>query len=402
MSVDNIAAAGDGWVRALNQSIAEAYDAIIFERPPRSFLKPDSVLGLSTLYGGAPTGGDVLDLGCGTGLQLLAAGKQMHGRLVGIDISEESVTRARAHCAQFGDRVDVRCADFLDLDAAALGQFDLIYNVGVLYVTPPQVRARILQLIAQCLKPGGTAVISYYAGTWYVIRASIIRLLRAMDDQEAPLVERIAALKRGIGELRDAVPQHSEQHGLLLAILNQLATTADDVLFHEALNPVFEVIDTPALAAGLERYGLQFLGYMRSGGGETLRSSRERALAAGKRDFASGSYRFAVFSRLAEDVASINVRSPAVRWQSTLRRHETDGDGVIYRGDKVGIRTDSPQTQAVLDALAPQPIGWDDIKRAVMPHLDPADVEVGLLTLERELLKLWQHRFITPMRLTTR
>lgn len=385
-------------MRTWNQSIAEAYDAVVFERPPRSFLTPQSLLGFSALYGGTPTGGDVLDLGCGTGLQLLAAGRQMPGRLVGIDISEEAVTRARGCCAQFGKRLDVRRADFLDLNASALGQFDLIYNIGVLYVTPAQVRPKILDLIAQCLKPGGTAVVSYYAGTWYLIRASVIRLLRAMDDQAAPVAARIAALRRGINELMGVIPAESGQKELLLGILRQLAGTADDVLFHEALNPAFEVLDTPTLAAGLARHGVHFLGYMRGGWGETLPSSRERALAAGKCDFSAGGYRFAVFSLLPEGALGINVRSPEVRWQSTLRRYQTDGDWVTYTDDKVGIRTDAPQTKALLDALELKPLGWNDIMAAVAPYLDPAAMEAGLLTLDRELAKLWQHRFILPLR----
>lgn len=299
-------------VRALNQSIARAYDEVVFERPARSLVDPEAVFGLSALYGGEPAGRDVLDLGCGTGIQLDAVGDTMDGRLVGIDISSEAVARARARCARFGDRVAIERADFLDLRAEDLGQFDLIYNLGVIYVVPPDVRARLLDLIPRCLKPGGVAVVSYYAGTWYAIRAGIARLLCAMDDRDAPVADRIAVTRRQIQELMDLVPAHGDQRELVLRILRQLSETADDVLFHEALNPAFDVLDTPALAAGMARHGVQFLGYLRGSWGEELPSPRERALAAAKYDFSAGGYRFAVFCRLPEATAGIDMRTPAL------------------------------------------------------------------------------------------
>lgn len=390
--------AGDDPVRALNQSIAKAYDEVVFERPARSLVDPEAVFGLSAIYGGVPAGRDVLDLGCGTGVQLDAVGDTMGGRLVGIDISAEAVARARTRCARFGARADIRRADFLDLGAQDLGQFDLIYILGVLYVIPPDVRAHLLELIARCLKPGGVAVVSYYAGTWYLVRASIARLLCAMDDKGAPVPDRIAAARRRIEELLSLVPAQGEQRDLARAVLRQLSETADDVLFHEALNPAFEVLDTPALAAGMARHGVQFLGYMRGGWGEDLPSPRDRALAAAKYDFSAGGYRFAAFCRLPEGAAGVDMRAPAVRWTSTLTRQQASGDAVVYSDGKVAIRTDTRQTQALLDAFERGPVSWDEICSAVRPTLNPGSLEAEFQTLAKELGKLWQYRFVCPLR----
>ena len=86
------------------------------------------------------------------------------GKLVGVDISREACARARQRCARYGDRARIICADFLDLDPERLGRFDLIYNIGVIFVTPPPIQESIVNLIARCLKPGGAAVLSYYTG----------------------------------------------------------------------------------------------------------------------------------------------------------------------------------------------------------------------------------------------
>ncbi len=219
-----------------------------------------------------------------------------------------------------------------------------------------------------------------------------------MDDRDAPVADRIAVTRRQIQELMDLVPAHGDQRQLVLRILRQLSETADDVLFHEALNPAFDVLDTPALAAGMARHGVQFLGYLRGSWGEELPSPRERALAAAKYDFSAGGYRFAVFCRLPEAAAAVDMRSPAVRWASTLTRQQADGEGVVYSDGKVAIRTDTAQTQALLDALEHGPLGWADIRAAVAPHLNPAALETEFQTLARELGKLWQYRFVSPLR----
>lgn len=155
----------DAAVRDINASIARAYDLVGYEPPVNDLLHPDNLLGLAALYGCAPAGGDVLDLGCGTAAQLVRVGDRISGRLVGIDISKAAVAQARKRCARFGQRADIRCADALDVDTDELGQFDLIYHIGVLYVTPSEVRRAPLNVIRRCLKPGGVAAISYYAGT---------------------------------------------------------------------------------------------------------------------------------------------------------------------------------------------------------------------------------------------
>ena len=80
-----------------------------------------------------PHGGTVLEVGCGTGRNLIAVAKAYPtARLFGFDISEEMLITARAKIAAAGlvDRITLKQADATDFDAASLfGQatFDRVF-----------------------------------------------------------------------------------------------------------------------------------------------------------------------------------------------------------------------------------------------------------------------------------
>src|SRR5574341_346975 len=73
----------------------------MFERSPAA--SDRAALKRLVAFADLPAGSRILDAGCGPGLvaeAFLAAG---HG-VLGVDLSEEMVARARARCARFGDR----------------------------------------------------------------------------------------------------------------------------------------------------------------------------------------------------------------------------------------------------------------------------------------------------------
>ncbi len=70
-----------------------------------------------------PPGGTVLEVGCGTGRNLIAMARRYPGaRLFGLDISEAMLATARAHVARAGlsDRITLHQADATTFDAQAL------------------------------------------------------------------------------------------------------------------------------------------------------------------------------------------------------------------------------------------------------------------------------------------
>jgi SAM-dependent methyltransferase len=185
-------------VRVVNAKIGENYDTFPYDTISTHYseLDPERVLGLGALYGCAGDASgiiDILDLGCGGGTQIERVGALTGGKLVGVDISREACGRARQRCAKYGDRARIICADFLDLDPDDLGSFDLIYNIGVIFVTPPEIQQSILNLIGGCLKPAGVAVLSYYTGGIGWLRAGLYRTLRAALD---PSQDRETAIRK--------------------------------------------------------------------------------------------------------------------------------------------------------------------------------------------------------------
>lgn len=106
-----------------------------------------------------PPGGTILEIGCGTGRNLiLAARRYPNARLYGFDISSEMLKTARASIARagFADRITVAEGDATAFDAQALfgrAQFDRVFVSYAFSMIPPwrQAIAPALHAVA----PGG-------------------------------------------------------------------------------------------------------------------------------------------------------------------------------------------------------------------------------------------------------
>jgi S-adenosylmethionine-diacylgycerolhomoserine-N-methlytransferase len=89
-----------------------------------------------------PKNGSVMEIGCGTGRNLIAVARRYPtARLYGLDISEAMLATARANIARAGltDRIVLKQADATDFDAAALfGQptFDRVFFSYTLSMIP--------------------------------------------------------------------------------------------------------------------------------------------------------------------------------------------------------------------------------------------------------------------------
>jgi S-adenosylmethionine-diacylgycerolhomoserine-N-methlytransferase len=106
-----------------------------------------------------PKGGAVLEIGCGTGRNLIAVGKAWpKARLYGVDISEAMLETARVSVAKagMGDRVALAQGDACGFDAAALfgrEKFERVFISYALSMIPEWEMA--LHQAARCVAPGG-------------------------------------------------------------------------------------------------------------------------------------------------------------------------------------------------------------------------------------------------------
>jgi 2-polyprenyl-3-methyl-5-hydroxy-6-metoxy-1,4-benzoquinol methylase len=103
-----------------------------------------------------PSGGLILDAGCGPGLvsrAILDSGC----RVVGVDLSREMIERARKRCASHGDRAIFTQITLFDRSLDRLGPFDAALSRYVLHhVESP---AAFLARQAELLRSGGVLVV---------------------------------------------------------------------------------------------------------------------------------------------------------------------------------------------------------------------------------------------------
>lgn len=107
----------------------------------------------------APPGANVLEIGCGTGRNLIRAARTYpEARFFGFDVSQEMLATARANIARAGlsDRIRVEQADATNFDPVALfgrEDFERVYISYALSMIPPwrEALARASAVVA----PGG-------------------------------------------------------------------------------------------------------------------------------------------------------------------------------------------------------------------------------------------------------
>jgi SAM-dependent methyltransferase len=105
-------------------------------------------------------GQTVLDLGSGAGLDLILAGQAVGpgGRVIGVDMTEVMIERARANVARAGlDNVEIR-AGLIEQLPVADASVDLVISNCVISLSPD--KDKTFSEIARVLRPGGEMVIS--------------------------------------------------------------------------------------------------------------------------------------------------------------------------------------------------------------------------------------------------
>jgi SAM-dependent methyltransferase len=100
-----------------------------------------------------PPAGRVLDVGCGTGeITARLAARFPDCSLVGVDLEEPHLERARARCEPFGERVRFQVADALALSFPD-ATFDMAVSRHVLQALPDAPRA-VAEMV-RVVRPGG-------------------------------------------------------------------------------------------------------------------------------------------------------------------------------------------------------------------------------------------------------
>lgn len=126
-------------------------------------------------------GMDVLDVGCGTGIQL-ASYQEAGCRVSGIDTSQAMLDVARR---RLGERADLRLGDAARMPYPD-GAFDLVLAATVLHEMLPEVRGTVLDEMKRVLRPDGRMlVIDFEVGPVRPLRGWITKAVIAISESAA-------------------------------------------------------------------------------------------------------------------------------------------------------------------------------------------------------------------------
>ena len=136
-----------------------------YERDELSRLPSDAVVnsfgcGNPLAFAGVREGDVVLDLGSGAGIDLLLARERVgpSGRVIGVDMTDEMIARARENIAEAGvANVEVRKGIIEDLPVES-GSVDWVISNCVINLSPE--KPKVFDEIARVLKPGGRMSVS--------------------------------------------------------------------------------------------------------------------------------------------------------------------------------------------------------------------------------------------------
>jgi SAM-dependent methyltransferase len=134
---------------------ALGYDADILNGAPEQFFESSCPVGNPFSLGMINPGSAVLDYGCGAGFDMYVASRLMgdHGRVCGIDLTEEMAERARRNLALAGiPNFEVQTVDSETIPYDDYS-FDVVISNGVINLSP--CKQTLFREIKRVLKPGG-------------------------------------------------------------------------------------------------------------------------------------------------------------------------------------------------------------------------------------------------------
>lgn len=319
---------------------------------------------------GAPF--QLLDLGCGDGLALVAlAAAHPEGRFVGVDALAEHVQRGTAAAAYAGlTNVAFFHARFADMDDPIEPAFDYITAQGVLAWMSAENRAHVRRLCGRYLKPGGISCIGYNTMPGWSHGLAVQQMLNLFAEaQQGSAVERFAAALAQVRAIAEAGAPADVAR--FLAWLDGIAGTLPARYFpHEYLNRHWQPLWSGQEHAALAEHGLTYAGSSRA---ELVRP--EFALSQSQRDalarIHAGPARETALDVMLDQTFRIDLFG-------TDLRHTEDADGERMAGwwaavtgaaeadfalvsPAITVRFDTPAARALLAGLADGPKRLGDI-----------------------------------------
>ncbi|QEL14454.1 methyltransferase domain-containing protein [Limnoglobus roseus] len=267
------------------------YDEILYGDLTFFYTHPNHLAAVAALCGLAPppvAGCRVLELGCGTGFNLLAMSHSLsNARLVGVDLSAKQIQHGTEAVAALGvTNVDLRAGRLEEVDAT-FGEFDFIIAHGVFSWVPADVQQALLRVVRDRLAPQGIAFVSYNTLPGWSTRGTFRDLLLLFAPADAPPAERVRRAKEAAGQFIASLPADGTHYAdTLQADLAALADQPDYYVLAEHLASFNRPLYFTDFAALLADHGLQHVSDSEYYKNSFVQPGEERAaLTAAGKDF---------------------------------------------------------------------------------------------------------------------
>jgi len=251
--------------------LRESYDQLPYETRARRKTHPDTLATLATVFGLTPPlveTARVLELGCGTGENLLAIACALPGSsCVGVDFSAPQIAKAEDLAAAAGiGNAHFICSDFKEL--ACNQQYHYVVAHGLLSWIPPESHNDLIALCGACLSPGGLLYLSYNALPGWYHRQTVRDYLLQETAHIPGIAAKVPAARAALASLAETVGKVDWAYGRIVANENDnVAKLGDSYLAHDLL----ETHNTAFYFSDLVRRGTEYdLHYVGEAGFEAM------------------------------------------------------------------------------------------------------------------------------------
>jgi SAM-dependent methyltransferase len=238
---------------------------IIFDSRPNPERHPDRLRVISKLRGlqVAPVSkARILDLGCGTGLDIIAWALQYpEAEFLGIDNDKNFINLGNKLISDLSlKNIKLQEADILDYKVED-NTWDYIISHGVYSWVPDSVQTAILNIITSGLKPTGVASLSYNVLPGWETRRVTQKIIQTFDNQnESPewrVDNALKSLNRAKLFLNDSASLHSQQ---IVKEIDSVLRQSGAFIYHELLNLSSVAFYYTEFNDQITKYRLQILG----------------------------------------------------------------------------------------------------------------------------------------------
>ncbi|HTH49415.1 MAG TPA: methyltransferase regulatory domain-containing protein, partial [Candidatus Limnocylindria bacterium] len=246
-------------------SIQEEYETLPYPHYVHPLSDPARSAVLGRLFGRQPADprqARVLELGCGSGSNLLTLAARFPGsRFLGLDFSGPDIAAAREVAAEARlANVEFQQADLLTWTPPGQ-QFDYVIAYGLISWVADEVKARALELARACLAPQGIACFSYLTYPGCKQPEALRDLLRLHTEGLADAAEKLAAAQAVLGFLDGAcgAQKNRPQAASLQAEVRRIRAKEPAFLLHDDLGVQRDPCYLLQFTGWAAEHGLQYL-----------------------------------------------------------------------------------------------------------------------------------------------